>query len=152
MPGPRLRRHRVHPPGVLLFEYATVKQLHIGLVGASGLLFVVRGAGALRQAPWPMAAWARHGSVVIDSLLLAAGLTLWSWRGFHPGADAWLHTKLALLLAYIVAGSFALKRARSPAGRLGAFLLALALFATMIGVALAHHPLGWLQAVPAFRP
>lgn len=99
-----------------------------------------------------MAAWARHGSMVIDSLLLAAGLTLWAWRGFHPGADAWLHTKLALLVAYIVAGSFALKRARSAGGRLGALLLAATLFAAMIGAALAHHPLGWMQAVPAFRP
>jgi uncharacterized membrane protein SirB2 len=103
----------------------------------------------LLQARWPMAAWARHGSVLVDSLLLVAGLTLWSWRGFHPGADAWLHAKMVLLLCYIVAGSHALKRARSHAGRVGAFLLALALFTAMIGTALARHPLGWLHVVLA---
>ncbi len=129
----------------LLQHYALIKQAHIALVAASGLLFVARGIGVLLQARWPMAPLARRGSVLIDTLLLAAGVALWSVRGWHPGLDGWLHAKLALLLAYIVAGSIALKRGRTPQGRALAFAVALLLLAAIVGVALAHHPRGWLR-------
>lgn len=132
----------------LLQHYALLKQVHVGLVAISVLLFAARGLGVLLQARWPMARPARRGSVVIDTLLLAAGVALWSVRGWHPAADGWLHAKLALLLAYIVVGSVALKRGRTPRVRALAFGVALALFAAILGVALAHHPLGWLRPAP----
>jgi len=129
----------------LLQHYPLVKHAHIALVAASGLLFAARGVGVLLQARWPMALPARRGSVAIDTLLLTAGVALWSVRGWHPAADGWLHARLALLLAYIVVGSVALKRGRTPRVRAVAFGVALALFAAIVGVALAHHPLGWLR-------
>jgi uncharacterized membrane protein SirB2 len=62
-----------------------------------------------------------------------------------PLAHAWLGSKLALLPIYIVLGSFALKRARGPRGRWFCFLAALGTYGLMIGIARAHHPLGWAR-------
>ena len=46
-------------------------------------------------------------------------------------------------MVYIVLGSFALKRARTPRGCApGATLAALAVFLFIVSVARAHHPLG----------
>jgi uncharacterized membrane protein SirB2 len=55
---------------------------------------------------------------------------------------AWLGTKIALLLLYIVLGTFALKRARTPRMRLVFYIASLLCFAYMLTVARAHHPLG----------
>ena len=60
----------------------------------------------------------RLASVTIDTLLLVAGASLWALLQHNPLQEAWLATKLALLVVYVVLGSFALKRARSQAGRL----------------------------------
>jgi uncharacterized membrane protein SirB2 len=59
-------------------------------------------------------------------------------------ANHWLTFKLALLLAYVVLGSMALKRARTPLARALFFVAALVVYTAMLGIARAHHPLGWL--------
>jgi len=64
-----------------------------------------------------------------------------------PGAlfaNQWLTLKLALLVVYVAAGTMALKRARTPRARTLFFIAALAVYAIMLGIARAHHPLGWL--------
>jgi len=59
-------------------------------------------------------------------------------------ANGWLTLKLMLVVLYIVLGTFALKRGRTPRVRATSYLAALLTFGTIIGIALAHHPLGWL--------
>jgi uncharacterized membrane protein SirB2 len=113
-------------------------------VGTSALLFVARGVGVLAGGAWPMRALVRRASVAIDTALLAAALALWAMLGLNPVRDAWLGSKLALLLVYIVLGTFALKRARTTRARLACFVLALAVLATMASVALTRNPCGWL--------
>lgn len=131
--------------GLLGGAYPQIKQAHIVLVGCSGALFAARGAGVVwLGARWPTAAWARGLSVGIDTLLLAAGVMLWTLLGLHPVRDPWLGVKLLLLLAYIVVGSLALKRGRTARRRRLAFVAALGLYAFMASVALAHRPLGLL--------
>jgi uncharacterized membrane protein SirB2 len=49
-----------------------------------------------------------------------------------------------LLLFYIVLGSFALRRGRTARTRALCFAAAIATYAAMLGIARAHHPLGWL--------
>jgi uncharacterized membrane protein SirB2 len=124
--------------------YAPLKLAHLGLVTASGALFAVRGAAVLARQGWAMRKPWRLLSYGIDTLLLSAGATLWVLLSLHPGRDTWLGAKLALLLLYVVLGSLALKRGRTPAVRATAYVAALAVFLFMAGVALAHHPLGWL--------
>ena len=91
-----------------------------------------------------MAAGWRYTSYAIDTVLLVAGISLAiSWR-LSPLEQPWLASKLILLLAYIVLGSFALKRGRTAGVRGTCYLLALTLYLWMIGVALRHDPLSWL--------
>lgn len=124
--------------------YLIARPVHLTAVGLSLLFFLVRGSAVLAGASWPLARWARRTSVLIDSVLLLAGVSLWAVLTLNPlGPDYWLGTKLLLLLAYIGIGSLALRRARSPRTRAVAFALALVCAAAMVGVALAHHQAGW---------
>ena len=127
--------------------YPQIKHAHIGLAMASGALFALRGAGALANMRWPRWAAVRYASYTIDTALLAAALML---LAILPGglyANGWLAVKLVLLVVYVVLGVFALRRARSRAGRAACYLAALATFAMIYGIARAHHPLGYLHGL-----
>jgi uncharacterized membrane protein SirB2 len=124
--------------------HPTLKLAHVALVTASGLLFALRGAAVQAGAAWAMRRPWRMLSYVIDTLLLAAGATLWWLLGLHPVRDPWLGTKLALLLLYIVLGSLAMKRGRTPAVRRASYGAALATYLFMASVAVRHRPLGLL--------
>jgi uncharacterized membrane protein SirB2 len=126
----------------LIEYYPQIKLAHLALVTASGVLFACRGAATLARQRWPMTAPLRLTSIVIDTLLLAAGVTLWALLSLQPLRDAWLGTKLALLVLYVMLGTVALKHTRR-----WAYAAALACYLFMISVALAHHPLGALRAV-----
>jgi uncharacterized membrane protein SirB2 len=128
--------------------YPQIKSAHIALVAVSGALFALRGAAVLAGQAWPLRPGLRALSVAIDSALLTAGVTLWALLSLQPIRDAWLGTKLLLLLLYIVLGTLALKRAHTPRGRALAFTAALACYLFMVSVALAHHPLGLLRSAP----
>jgi uncharacterized membrane protein SirB2 len=58
--------------------YPELKATHISLVLISGLLFALRGALVLAGRSWAMARPWRLLSYGIDTLLLAAGVTLWA--------------------------------------------------------------------------
>ncbi len=124
--------------------YPALKQLHLALVTASGLLFALRGAAVQAGAGWAMRRPWRRLSYGIDTLLLTAGVSLWWLLGLHPLRDPWLGAKLALLLLYIVLGSLALKRGRTPAVRRASYAAALATYLFIATVALRHQPLGLL--------
>lgn len=127
--------------------YPQIKHAHVGLALASGTLFALRGAGALASMHWPRLAAVRYASYTIDTALLAAALML---LAILPGglyANGWLAVKLGLLVVYVVLGVFALRRARSRAGRALCYVAALATFAMIYGIARAHHPLGPLQGL-----
>lgn len=125
--------------------YPHIKTAHIALVVASGLLFALRGTAVLAGQRWPLHGALRLGSVAIDTALLVAGVVLWWLLGLQPMRDPWLGAKLLLLLLYIVLGSLALKRARTPRARAMAFAAAIACYLFMVSVAVTHHPLGALR-------
>lgn len=122
--------------------YPFVRWAHIGLVLTSGSLFAARGLGVLLGAQWAMTPSVRRLSYTLDTALLSAALLLLYILDLNPFAVAWLGTKMALLLLYIVLGTFALKRARTPRMRLVFYIASLLCFAYMLTVARAHHPLG----------
>jgi uncharacterized membrane protein SirB2 len=133
----------VNPEG--LAWVVPLRRLHVALVLTSGGLFALRGIALLIAARWPMRRAVRVASVAIDTALLAAGVALWTILQLNPLRETWLSVKLALLMLYIVLGSLALKRARSPAARAVFLLAALAVLATMASLALTRHPLGFLR-------
>ena len=95
---------------------------------------------------WAMSGAARYTSYSVDTVLLTAALMLVTILPGALFANHWLTLKLALLVVYVVAGSLALKRARTPRARTLFFIAALAVYAIMLGIARAHHPLGWLSS------
>lgn len=125
--------------------YAQIKWVHIITVLISGSLFLLR--GLLVQAGKPriaLAAPVRYLSYGIDTTLLTAALMLLTILPGATFANGWLTAKMLLLVAYVVLGTFALKRGRSKRTRLICFLAALASFVAMFGIARMHSPLGYL--------
>ena len=125
--------------------YPHVRWAHISLVLASGALFAARGVGVLLGAHWSMAPGVRRLSYAIDTALLTAALLLLLILNINPFVVAWLSTKIALLLVYIMLGTFALKRARTPLVRRICFAAALLCYVFMLTVARPHHPRGFIS-------
>ncbi|MCU0928887.1 MAG: SirB2 family protein [Burkholderiaceae bacterium] len=128
----------------LIEAYPAVRHAHIAFVTLSGALFVLRAAGVLAGARWPLAPLPRYAAMGIDTLLLGAGVTLWVALGLSPMRETWLGVKLVLLVVYVGLGTMALRRARGFGARLAWTAAALACFATMVAVARTHHPLAGL--------
>ena len=131
-------------PALMAF-YPQIKWVHVAAVCTSGAIFLLR--GLLVQARRPalaMAAPVRYLSYTVDTILLTAALMLLTILPHAMFANGWLTTKLILVVVYVVLGTFALRRGRTPHARAICYLAALLTFATIIGIALAHHPLGWL--------
>lgn len=123
--------------------YSEIRSVHVAAVLLSGGLFFIRGfALNVLGLGWVMARPLRWLSYAIDAVLLTAALMLTVIVRQYPFADHWLTTKVVLLIVYIVLGSFALKRGRTRAIRLGFWFAASLVFGFIYTVARAHHPLG----------
>lgn len=128
--------------------YLQIKQVHVYAVLASGGLFLLRGLAAQLGAGWAMAAPLRYLSYAIDTVLLTAALMLATILRQYPFVQSWLTAKVVLLVAYIVLGSFALKRGRTKAVRTTCWIGALLVFVTIYRIARTHDPLGPLRFLP----
>lgn len=125
--------------------YPQIKAVHVFAVLASGAVFLLRGLLVQTgQARVAMAAPLRWLSYGVDTVLLTAALMLLTLLPGGMFENHWLSVKLALLVAYVALGSLALKRA--PTRRTQALSLAGAalVYLLMLGIARAHHPLGWM--------
>ena len=129
--------------------YLIIKQIHVTCVMLSGLLFLYRGGLMLAGSAQLRQTWLRVLPHVVDTVLLAAGVTLAVVSHQYPGQQLWLTAKLIGLVVYIVLGTIALKRGKTTRTRAIAFVAALAVFAWIIGVAITRTPLSffaWLTA------
>ena len=127
--------------------YPQIKAVHVAAIMASGLLFLLRGAGVQAGAAWPMAAPLRYLSYSIDTVLLTAALMLVTILHQYPLVDDWLTAKVLLLVVYVVLGTFALKRGRTRATRTACWIAALLVYLFIASIARAHHPLGLLASL-----
>ena len=131
----------------MLEYYAQVKAVHVFAVLCSGSLFALRGlllqigAGAA-PGRLAMAAPVRYLSYAVDTVLLTAALMLATMLPAAMFANGWLLAKLLLLPVYVLLGTFALRRARSPGARRACFAGALLVFGCMLAIARSHDPLG----------
>jgi len=130
----------------MLEFYPQIKWVHVATVIASGSLFALRGAGMLAGARWPMWAPLRYLTYAIDTTLLTAALMLATILHQYPFVHGWLTAKVGLLVVYILLGTFALKRGRTPRARAICYVAALAIFVFIVTIARAHHPLGVLAS------
>ena len=124
-------------------SYLALKHLHVTCVVLSGLGFSLRGWWMLVDSPWLTKRLTRVAPHVIDSLLLGSALVM-AWQSSqYPFAQGWLTAKFFGLLAYILCGTMALKRARTKRARVVFLVLALLSYAYIVGVALTRNPMLW---------
>ena len=119
--------------------YLILRDVHITCVILSGIGFFLRGCWRLVDSPLYRRRWARILPHLVDTALLASAITLAVWSGQSPGSQPWLAAKLCALLAYIVLGTIALKRGRTPATRGAAFAGAVLVFAYIVAVAVTKQ-------------
>ena len=124
--------------------YLTLKAVHVGCAVLSISGFALRGILMLADSPLLAARFARVAPHVVDTVLLASALWLAALTGQYPFVHGWLTAKVLALVAYIVLGTVALKRARGKATRAIAFALALCAAAYIVSVALTRDALGFL--------
>ncbi|MCB1849667.1 MAG: SirB2 family protein [Gammaproteobacteria bacterium] len=124
-------------------SYYWIRQLHIATVIFSVGFFALRYIWMLIGAQREQQRWVRIVSVCNDSMLLIAGISLALLSGQYPLVAPWLTAKLAGLLAYILLGTLALKRARTRPIRIVTGLSALLSAGYIISVALTRTPAPW---------
>jgi len=129
---------------MLASHYAEIRLLHISCAALSGALFASRGLMRIKASPLANHRALRLTSYVIDTILLVAAILLSLILRQYPFVDAWLTTKVLLLIVYIGLGVLTLRVARTPSGRAAALISALLTFGVIVGVAVAHRPAGWL--------
>lgn len=125
--------------------YLLIKSLHMitGVATISG--FVLRGYWMMTQSSKLQLKVTRIAPHIIDTLFLLSGIALVSMLQLNAFAESWLLAKFAGLIAYIVLGTVAIKRGSTLQIRIVAFVGALAVFAYIVGVALAKSPASWLK-------
>ena len=129
---------------MLASHYADIRLLHVACVALSGTLFTCRGVLRLCDSPVANTGALRWASYLIDTTLLAAAILLALILHQYPLVNGWLTMKTGLLVVYIALGVIALKRAHTRFGRAAALIAALLTYCSIIGVAITHHPSGWL--------
>ncbi len=81
---------------------------------------------------------------IVDTVFLLSGIALIVTLNLPVLSQNWLLVKFVALLAYIVFGAIALGRGKTMQSRTTAFVLALATFAYIAGVALSKSTASWL--------
>ena len=120
--------------------YSLIKNLHLATIALTLALFVLRGAWMMADSPRLQARWVRIVPHVNDTLLLTSGIVLAVLVQQYPLVHGWLTAKFFALIAYILLGTIALKRGKTKAQRVAAWIAALLVFGYMVAVAMAHDP------------
>ena len=120
-------------------EYAALKHIHAATVAITLTLFLLRGYWMLRESPRLQAKWVRIVPHTNDALLLAAAIGMLVVGGLNPMQNPWIMAKIVGLLAYIGLGTVALKRGKTRAIRIKAFIAALGVIGYIIAVAVTKQ-------------
>lgn len=125
--------------------YDLIKLLHQTAVTLSLTGFIARGLGSLRGDAWVQHRLVRVLPQVVDTVLLASGLTLAWLLKAAPHRTPWLAAKLVAVVLYIVLGTLAMRPGRPVALRWAAFAAALVTAGWIVSVAVSKQPLGFLS-------
>jgi uncharacterized membrane protein SirB2 len=120
--------------------YFELKALHVAAVATSIALFVIRAGLRLAGSARLQHPFVRIAPHAVDTALLASAVLLTLILHQYPFVDAWLTAKLVALVAYVVLGSIAIRRGRTPAIRAVALVGALVTVSYIVGTALHHDP------------
>lgn len=120
-------------------HYALLKHIHLATIVITLALFLLRGAWRLMDSPRLQQKWLKIVPHTNDAVLLASAIGMLVVGKLNPLDHGWLMAKIIALLAYIVLGTIALKRGRTPLQRNLAFVGALTVFAYMVAVAVSKE-------------
>ncbi|MDN3648685.1 SirB2 family protein [Reinekea marina] len=121
--------------------YLMIKHLHMLSAMISISFFIVRAFWSVRESPLLQQKWVKISPHIIDTVLLVCALYLAS---FWPLSTGWIWVKVVALVAYIIVGTFAIKRGKTPKSR-GLFAIAaILIFGYIVGVAVTQNPSAWL--------
>lgn len=124
--------------------YYTIKHLHVTCVVLSAAGFLLRGLWMFTGSPLLQRRLTRVLPHVIDSLLLLSAIGLATMIGQYPFAAGWVTAKVFGLIAYILLGTVAIKRGRTPTVRAAAFVGALVVYAWIVSIAISKNMAGFL--------
>lgn len=125
--------------------YLPLKHLHLTCISLSLILFVTRFYWRKQNPGMLQKKWVKILPHTIDTILLASAIGMAIIASINPLEQTWLVAKILALLAYILAGTFAIKRANSPQAQNLSFVLALTCFAYILMVAFSKQVLPWMN-------
>lgn len=125
---------------MLATHYLEIRALHVATVTLSIALFALRGGLRLSGSQLLQGRGLRIGPHLVDSVLLVSGVLLMLVIHQYPLVNGWLTAKLGGLVAYVVLGSIAIRRGKTPAVRLAAFVAALLCAGFIVATAVHHDP------------
>jgi uncharacterized membrane protein SirB2 len=128
---------------MLAEHYPLLKAVHVTAVVVSVSLLLVRSLIGLREGPAAVPKLLRIVPHIVDTLLLASAVCLSILLRQYPFVDGWLTAKFLALCAYIVVGTFAIRRGRTATIRAVCLAGALLIFGYIVGTALHHDPAVW---------
>jgi uncharacterized membrane protein SirB2 len=124
--------------------YSTLKLIHVSTAILTISGFTLRGFWMLTSSSNLERRVVRIAPHIIDTAFLLSGIAL-IWTLHLPVlSQPWLLAKFAALIVYIVLGAIALRRGKTMHIRVTAFVLALATFAYIAGVAISKSMGSWL--------
>ena len=121
--------------------YMMAKHLHLTAVGLSILLFILRFVWSQFDPAILQKKWLKIVPHIVDTVLLASAIWLCIILSQYPFVQSWLTFKVFGVIAYILLGLVALKRAKSTIGRWTAFIAALVVLMATAMVAVTKQPL-----------
>ena len=128
----------------MLEHYFLIKHLHMTAAIVSIIFFIVRAWWSVREVALLQRRWVRILPHVNDTLLLVLGVMLTIMLSMSPHQHPWLAAKLLGLIVYIVLGTVAIKRGRTPLVRGLTAVAAIAVFFYIYGTATTKNPLFFL--------
>ena len=118
-----------------------VKQVHVACVILSGCGFFFRGILMIQASALLQARLIKIAPHVVDTVMLVSAITLASQWGWAALTMPWLLAKIVALFVYIALGTVALRRGRTKAIKVSAWLAALGVFSYIVAVAVTKSPL-----------
>ena len=129
--------------------YASLKLLHVTLATVSIAGFLLRAWWSIHESALLQTRLARTLPHIVDTLFLLAGIGMIVSASLPVAELTWLHANFAGLILYILAGTIAIKRGRTREIRVMATVLAVGLFAWVVGISVRKSPLSWLTPLAA---
>lgn len=120
-------------------SYLAIQHLHVLTAVITAALFLLRGIWMLQSSSMLNKRWVNIVPHINDTILLGSAVVMVLWSSQYPFQQDWLTAKVLLLIAYIAAGTVALKRGRTKQVRVTAFILALAFLGYIFKIALTRQ-------------